>query len=57
MASDNKMEVVCVLCLMYQDWKKEEVGNASKMNENTLEECRQIYEHSVVKCHKSATEW
>ena len=54
MASDIKMEVVCVLCPMYQDWKKETVGNASKRNANTLEGCRQIYEHSVSKCHKSA---
>ena len=52
-----------VLCIKigkkkkWEDWKKEEVGNASKMNENTLEGCRQIYEHSVAKCHKSATEW
>ena len=57
MASDVKMEVVCVLCPVYQDWKKETVGNASKRNANTLEGCRQIYEHSVSKCHKSAIDW
>ena len=57
MASDIKMEVVCVLCPMYQDWKKETMGNASKRNANTLEGCRQIYEHSVSKCHKSAIDW
>ena len=28
MASDIKMDVVCVLSLMHQDWKKETVGNA-----------------------------
>ena len=57
LASDVKMEVVCVLCSIYQDWKKETVGNASKRNANTLEGCRQIYEHSVLKCHKSAIDW
>ena len=36
MASDVKMEVVCVLCPLYQDWKKETVGNASKRSANTL---------------------
>ena len=57
MASDVKMKVVCVLCPVYQDCKKETVGNTSKRNANTLEGCRQIYEHSVSKCHKSATDW
>ena len=52
--SDVKMEVVCVLCPIYQDWEKETVGNASKRNANILEGCQQIYEHSVLKCHKSA---
>ena len=33
------------------------MGNASKGNANTLKECRQIYEHSVSKCHKSAIDW
>ena len=46
-----------MLCFMYQDWKKETVGNASKRNENTLEGFRQIYEHSVSKCHKLAIDW
>ena len=57
MASDIKMEVVCVLCPIYQDLKKETVGNASKRNANTLDGCRQIYGHSVLKCHKSAIDW
>ena len=52
--SDVKMEVACVLCAIYQDWKQETVGNASKRNANTLERCQQIYEHTVSKCHKSA---
>ena len=46
-----------MLCPMYQDWKKETVGNASKRNANTLEGCRQIYEHSVPKFYKSAIDW
>ena len=37
MDSDVKMEVACVLCPMYQYWKKGTMGNASKMNANTLE--------------------
>ena len=39
-APDVKMEVVCVLCPIYQDWKKETVGNASKRNAYTLGGCR-----------------
>ena len=35
MAFAVKMKVFCVLCLVYQDWKKETVGNASKSNANT----------------------
>ena len=50
MASDVKMEVVCMVCPVYQDRKKEAVGN-------TLEGCQQIHEHSVSKCHKSAIDW
>ena len=57
MASDVKMVIVLVLCPMYQDRKKETVGNASKRNANTLEGCRQFYEHSVSKFYKSAIDW
>ena len=39
MACNVKREVVCVLCPIYQDWKKETVGNFSKRNVNTLEGC------------------
>ena len=52
MASNVNMEFGCVLCPIYQDWKKETVGNASKGNAYTLKGCRQIYEHSVSKCQK-----
>ena len=45
-----------MLCPAHQDWKKETLGNASKRNANTFEGCLQIYEHSVSKCHKSATD-
>ena len=38
MASDVKMEALCVLCPIYQDWKKETMGNASKRNANTLKD-------------------
>ena len=57
MASDANREVVCVLCPVYQDWKKETVGNASKRNANTLEGCQQIYENSLSKCHESSRNW
>ena len=57
MASNVNMEFGCVLCPIYQDWKKETVGNASKGNAYTLKGCRQIYEHSVSKCQKSAVDW
>ena len=33
------------------------MGNALKKHENTLEGFRQIYEHSVSKCHKLAIDW
>ena len=48
MASDVKMEVVCVLCPMYQDWKKETVGNVSKRNAEGCDKSMSILCQNVI---------